>query len=286
MAPAASRYDGRVKTAGRLRARKSLGQHWLTAGRYLSRIAAALEATAADTVIEVGAGTGLLTARLADAASRLIAVEVDEELAGRLRERFGERANVSIVHGDVLELSPEDILGAGKGRLPYAVAGNLPYFIGTAIIRRFLRDRLKPRRMVMTLQEEVAASMTAQPGKMSYLSVETQLFADARLLFRIPPTAFRPPPKVESAVVRLDVHESPEVEVDDIEAFLALVRAGFAAPRKRLRNALAIGLRVEASASEAMIERAGLDAGQRAAELSLGDWRALYFAYRALGADA
>jgi len=236
-----------------------------------------------DTVIDVGAGTGLLTARLAAVASRLIAVEVDEELAGGLRERFREQGNVSIVEGDILELSPEDILGAGNGGLPYVVVGNLPYFIGSAIIRRFLRNPLKPRRMVMTLQAEVAESMAAQPGEMSYLSVETQLFAEARLLFRIPAGAFRPPPKIESAVVRLDVNESPEVEVDDIETFLALVRAGFAAPRKRLRNSLAIGLRMPTRKADAIIERAGLDGGRRAAELSLRDWRSLYFAYRAIG---
>ena len=211
----------------------------------------------------------------------MIAVEVDQRLIERLREKFAGAANVTIVEGDALSMSAAEILAAGGGGLPFVVAGNLPYFIGTAIVRKFLRDVLRPRWMVVTLQAEVAENMAAAPGRMGYLAVQTQVFADARVLFRIPAKAFRPPPKVGSAVVRLDVHDSPDVEVDDVERFLALAAAGFAAPRKRLRNSLAIGLRIVAADAEAMIVRAGLDSAQRPAELSLDDWRALYFAYRA-----
>lgn len=261
-----------------------MGQHWLTDSRYLARIAAAADSTDADTVVEVGAGTGLLTERLTTRAKRLIALEVDARLAEALRARFGESANVTVMEADVLEVGVEEILSAGGGGLPYVVIGNLPYFIGTAIIRKFIQDRVPPRWVIATLQAEVAANMAAAPGRMSYLSVETQVFAEARVLFRIPPRAFRPAPKVDSAVVRLDVHESLDVEVDDISSFLALARAGFAAPRKRLRNSLAIGMRVEAAEAEAVIARAELDPGQRPAELSLEDWRALYFARRATAA--
>jgi 16S rRNA (adenine1518-N6/adenine1519-N6)-dimethyltransferase len=269
----------------RIRARKALGQHWLADSRYLSRIASAADFTEVDTVVEVGAGTGLLTERLAERAKRLIAVEVDDRLAEGLRKRFAENASVTVLEADVLEAEVEEILSAGAGGLPYVVVGNLPYFIGTAILRKFIQHRVPPRWVIATLQAEVAANMAAPPGQMSYLSVETQVFADVRVLFRIPPRAFRPAPKVDSAVVRLDVHESPDVEVDDIGAFLALARAGFAAPRKRLRNSLAIGLRVEAAEAEALIARAELDPGQRPAELSPEDWRALYFAQRAMAAS-
>jgi 16S rRNA (adenine1518-N6/adenine1519-N6)-dimethyltransferase len=268
----------------RVRARKALGQHWLRDSRYLSRIAAAADPAPADTVLEVGAGTGLLTERLAERANRLIALEVEGRLADGLRERFRSRANVAVVQADVLSATVEEILSAGGGGLPYVVVGNLPYFIGTAIIRKFIQDKMPPRWLIATLQAEVAANMAARPGKMSYMSVETQVFAEAQILFRIPPRAFQPAPKVDSAVVRLDVHESPDVEVDDIEAFLALARAGFAAPRKRLRNSLSIGLRVEASEAEAVIARAALDPAQRPADLSLPDWRDLYFALRATAA--
>jgi len=265
----------------RARARKALGQHWLTDGRYLSRIAAAADFTDHDTVVEIGAGTGLLTELLARRASRLVAVEVDSRLAAGLRERYAGRSNVTILEADALEVPVEEVLAAGGGGLPYVVVGNLPYFIGTAIVRKFLQATARPRWLVVTLQAEVARNMAAKPGRMSYLSLETQLFAEARVLFRIPARAFRPTPKVDSAVVRLDVRESPEVEVDDVGAFLSLARAGFAAPRKQLRNSLAIGLRVGIPEVEGMIRRAGLDGSRRPAQLSLEEWRALYFAFRA-----
>jgi 16S rRNA (adenine1518-N6/adenine1519-N6)-dimethyltransferase len=235
----------------------------------------------ADTVIEVGAGTGLLTAHLLGHGSRLIAVELDRELISRLREKFRE-SEVAVVEADVLEAPVQQLLNEGGGGLPYVVVGNLPYFIGTAIVRKFLRDPLKPRRIVATLQAEVAESIAAGPGGMSYLSVEMQLFAAPRLLFRIPPRAFRPPPRVDSAVLLMEVRESPGVEVDDIEAFLELARAGFAAPRKRLRNSLTIGLRDDAPAVDKVLARAGIDGWKRPAGLSLEDWRSLYLAYRAI----
>ncbi len=264
----------------RKRPRKALGQHWLVDRRLLSRIAARADFSDEDTVIEVGAGTGLLTELLAQRARRLIAVEVDPLLAAALRERLAGRPQISIVQADVLALPPDELLRRGGGRLPYVVAGNLPYFIGTAIVRHFLQARVQPRWLLVTLQAEVAQSMAAAPGRMSYLGIETQLFADARVLFSLPPRAFRPPPKVRSAVVRLDVLDGTAVEVDERQAFLQLVQAGFAAPRKRLRNSLAVGLRVTATEAEAVLSAAGIDPALRPAALSLEDWRQVYRAYR------
>jgi 16S rRNA (adenine1518-N6/adenine1519-N6)-dimethyltransferase len=266
-------------TAGH-RPRKSLGQHWLTDRGVLERIADAADFGAADTVIEIGPGKGALTRLLAPKAGRLILVEVDPRLAGALREEFAGSRNVRVLEADVLETPVTDILQRGGGSLPYVVTGNLPYFIGSPIVRKFLTDQLRPRWMVVMLQEEVARRMAAEPGRMGYLSVETQVYASARVLLTVPPKAFRPPPKVRSAVLRLDLHPSPDVEVDDTEAFLALVRAGFAAPRKQLRNSLATGLAVPPIQAEHAIRRAGLDPSRRPQELSLDDWRDLYIAYR------
>ena len=266
-------------TESRGRRRKALGQHWLVDRRVLRRIAGAADIAPDDTVIEVGAGSGLLTDLLARRASRLIAVEIDPELAAPLRERFRGRDNVSVVEADVLSSSPEEVLARGGGRLPYVVVGNLPYYIGSAIVRHFLTARAQPRWLLVTLQAEVARSIAAEPGGMSYLSVETQYYAEPRLLFEIPPAAFRPPPKVRSAVVRLDTREGTAVEVDDREAFFGLVQAGFAAPRKQLRNALAIGLESSASAAAVMLTEAGLEPTRRAQTLTLEEWRALYRAY-------
>lgn len=269
-----------VNGRGRVRARKRLGQHWLTDRRALRRIADAAEFTDEDTVLEIGAGTGLLTELLAERARRLIAVEVDERLATDLRARFGAKESVSVLERDVMEAVPEELLAGGGGGVPYVVVGNLPYFIGTAIVRRFLEAIVKPRRLVVTLQAEVAESVAAGPGRMSYLSVEMQTLVSAKVLFSLPPSAFRPPPKVRSAVVRLDVLDTAEVEVDDREAFLVLARAGFAAPRKRVRNSLAIGLRLPPSEAGGILSAAGVDGDQRPAALRLDDWQDVYFAYR------
>jgi 16S rRNA (adenine1518-N6/adenine1519-N6)-dimethyltransferase len=130
------------------------------------------------------------------------------------------------------------------------------------------------------LQAEVAERIAAQPGEMSYLSVEMQLYAEPRLVFRIPAKAFRPAPKVQSAVLLLEVRDSPDTEVDDQAAFLELVAAGFAAPRKRLRNSLAVGLRATAAEAGAILEKAGVDGGQRPALLTLEQWRDVYYAFR------
>ena len=256
----------------------------MTDRRYLDRIVSACEFGELDTVVEVGAGTGILTERLAERATRLIALEVDVGLAGRLRERFESRKNVTVAEADVLAVSPEEVLKVGGGGAPYAVVGNLPYYIGTAIVRRFLEARLKPQWMIVMLQAEVGESIAAGPGAMSYLSVQMQLDAAARVLFYVPPRAFKPAPKVRSAVVRLDMRDGPAVEVDDREAFLALVRAGFAAPRKQLRNSLAVGLRVKGMEADRVLAEAGLQGSRRPAELSLGEWRALYYGYRSVTA--
>jgi len=269
----------------RRRPRKSLGQHWLSDPGYLKRIAAAAELRAGETVVEVGAGTGLLTRRLAELAAKVIAVEVDAALAARLREKFVGAPNVTVVEADVMALAPEEILTWGGSGLPYVVVGNLPYYIGTPIVRRFLEAAVKPRRMVVMLQSEVAESMCAKPGRMSYLSVQMQLHAETRVLFQVPPRAFRPPPKVRSAVVRLDVRDGPAVEVDDPAAFLEFARAGFAAPRKQLRNSLAVGLGWKGSSVGELLEASGLEGTRRPATLSLGEWRDMYYAYRACGAS-
>jgi len=266
-------------TQSRGRRRKALGQHWLVDRRVLGRIARAADIGPEHTVVEAGAGSGLLTGLLAQRSSRLIAVEVDPELAAGLRERFRDRENVCVLEADVLSVAPEEVLARGGGGLPYVVVGNLPYFIGSAIVRHFLAARAQPQRLLVTLQAEVARNMAAAPGDMTFLSVEVQYYAEPRLLFELPPSAFRPPPKVRSAVLRLDTRHGTAVEVDDREAFFRLVQAGFAARRKQLRNALAIGLGWAAAEAEAVLLEAGLDPGRRAQTLTLQEWAGLYRAY-------
>lgn len=265
-----------VRDAG-VRPVKALGQHFLTDSSIVNRIVAAAELSKDDVVIEVGPGLGVLTERLAEVAGRVIAVEVDGGLASKLREKLVEAANVTIVEQNVLETSPQELLEAGgvAAEAAYVVVANLPYNIGAAVVRRFLESERAPRRMIIMLQREVAESMTALPGDMSLLSVATQVYAEARRLFNVPPRAFYPPPRVTSSVMRLELREEPSVPASELQRFFRIVRAGFSAPRKQLRNSLAQGLRAPAGEVGERIESADLDPSLRPEQLSVFDWLAL-----------
>lgn len=258
------------------RPRKRLGQHFLTDRNILRRIADAAHIEAGATVLEVGAGRGELTAELARRAGVVVAVELDDALAELLRRRFAG-SNVRVVHADVLALSPADLLRAGDAAPPYIVVGNLPFYIASAVIRHFLEGDARPERLVVTVQREVADHMTARPGAMTLLSVAVQAYGQARRLFTIPPGAFYPRPKVYSTVVRIDVAPEPRVGLprDRMSEFFHVARAGFAAPRKRIRNSLALGLGVSPAEAEALLQAAGIDPSRRPGDLALEEWTAL-----------
>ena len=251
---------------------KALGQHFLTDYGYVSRIVAAADLSPQDTVVEIGPGLGVLTERLAGIAGRVIAVELDTELATRLRERAP--GNVTVVEADALTVEPEHLLEAAglAPDTPYALVGNLPYNVGTAIVRRFLEAARQPTRLVVMLQKEVAEAMTKPAGELGLLGVSVQVYARARKLFNVPPRAFYPPPRVTSAVIRLDVHHEALVAPEERERFFRVVRAGFSAPRKQLRNTLAQGLGLPPAAVAAAIEAEDLQPGLRPQQLRVEDW--------------
>ncbi|MDI6856781.1 MAG: 16S rRNA (adenine(1518)-N(6)/adenine(1519)-N(6))-dimethyltransferase RsmA [Dehalococcoidia bacterium] len=264
-------------------ARKGLGQHFLRDRRILQRIVRAAKLSPDDTVVEVGAGLGTLTALLAKRAARVVAVEVDEELCDHLRQRFAETPNLSLVCADVLSLTPSQLLREAGASPPYVVVANLPYYIAAPVLRFFLEATAPPSRLVVMVQKEVAESIVAGPGKTSLLGMSVQFYASPRLLFTVPPSAFYPPPKVQSAVLRLDVRARPAVEVEDTGGFFRFVRAGFSAPRKQLRNALSHALGASAPHVAATIAEAGVDPRVRAQALGLEDWARLYGAFSASG---
>jgi 16S rRNA (adenine1518-N6/adenine1519-N6)-dimethyltransferase len=240
----------------------------------LRRIADAADLSSQETVIEVGAGLGGLTEPLAARAGRVVAIELDELLARYLRRRFA-KTNVVIVQGDALALQPSELLSQAGASGPFVVVGNLPYAIAQPLIRRLLEAKPAPRRLVVMVQAEVAESIVAEPGAMSLLSVAVQLYGEPRLLFRVPPSAFYPPPKVRSAVVRIEVAPGLRVAVEDTEAFFRMARAGFSARRKQLRNALAHGLRIDQATASELLAAAKVDATLRAQALPLEGWAAL-----------
>ncbi len=256
-----------------LRPRKGLGQNFLVDRRALERIVAAAGLTTADTVIEVGPGAGQLTRLLAEAAGRVVAVELDPQMVAALREELAGYTNVELVEADILQVDPAALAGGQ----PYKVVANLPYYITSAALRHLLEAQPPPTRLVVTVQQEVAQRITAAPGEMSLLAVSVQLYGRPQRVARIPAGAFYPPPKVDSAAVRIDVyapHERP-VEVVDKERFFRVVRAGFGQRRKQLRNSLSAGLALPSAEVEAALARARIAPHRRAETLSLEEWAAL-----------
>ena len=257
---------------------KSLGQHFLTDRRVLARILEAADLSSEDTVVEVGPGRGILTRQLVKLARRVVAVEIDETLAARLPAKLGHPPNLTVLNADA---RTADIGVEGD----YKLVANLPYYAANPIIRRFLEAARQPTRMVVMVQKEVAQSMTAPPGRMTTLSVASQFYGSPRMVCAVPPRAFRPAPKVHSAVVSIDVNPEMRRRVDDESRFFKLVRAGFAAPRKQLRNSLAQGLRVAGTEASELLSRVDIDARRRPGTLTVDEWIALYKAMSEEGAD-
>ncbi len=254
------------------RPRKSLGQHFLTDGRVANRIVAAAEPTDGDTILEIGPGTGFLTRRLLERAGQVIAVELDATLAAELPARLDDPPNLNVRHGDARNVEIADLVGR---ETPYKLVANLPYYAAAPIVRRFLETDTPPSILVVMVQREVAAAMTAAPGAMTLISVATQFYAAPSVVTHVPPRCFRPPPKVSSSLVRLDVRQEPATPVNNRESFFALVRAGFRAPRKTLRNSLAQGTAAPPAVVEAISAGVGIDPMRRPATLSIAEWAAL-----------
>jgi 16S rRNA (adenine1518-N6/adenine1519-N6)-dimethyltransferase len=256
---------------------KGLGQNFITDQAALDKIVAAAELTSDDIVLEVGAGLGTLTRRLARKAGHVVAVELDQRLMPVLQSVLPDLDNVTLIQGDILALDPATLVNATSAQHPassiqYKVVANLPYYITSAVLRHLLEASLKPQRLVLTVQREVAERIVAQPGQMSLLAVSVQFYGRPRRLFRIKPGSFFPSPSIESAVVRVDLHATPPVRVEDTGVFFRVVRAGFAQRRKQLRNALAAGLGRSPGEVAAELTMAGVDPRRRAQTLSLEEW--------------
>lgn len=290
-----------------LRPRKGLGQHFLVDESYLARIVEAAEIEPDDTVLEVGPGLGVLTAALCRRAGRVVAVEIDAAMRAVLADRLCAADNLQVVAADILRCDPVALLdgtapadavvpaardGSGAAGTPkaaavrrfgplrphYKVVANLPYYITSAVLRRVLEARERPVRAVVMVQKEVADRATAAPGDMSVLAVALQLHAAVRRIAIVPPGAFHPPPKVASAILRLDLHAAPPVPLPDVDVFFRAVRAGFGQKRKQLKNSLAAGLGLPDADAAAILAAAGVAPQRRAQTLSLAEWSSVAIA--------
>ena len=261
---------------GSFRPKKRLGQHFLHDPHHLDRIAEAADLSEDDVVLEIGAGTGTLTAVLLEQAGQVVAVELDRDLVAYLKQRFGDEPRLHLVHGDILALDPGELVARAVGSpTPYKVVANLPYYITSAVLRHLLEASHPPCLLVVTVQEEVARRICASPPHMSLLAVSVQFYGEPRIVHRIPRGAFQPVPEVDSAVVRVDVFPTPRVDVPDKEFFFRVVKAGFGQRRKQLRNALAAGLHLRREEVTTALTAAGIDPRRRAETLTLEEWARL-----------
>lgn len=253
--------------------KRSLGQNFLIDEGYLDKVAANAELTSADAVLEIGPGPGTLTERLAAQAGTVVAVELDDRLIDLLHSRFADRPAVRIVHGDILDLRPADLFVPPAPS--FKLVANLPYYITSAVLRHMLETPPRPTLAVVMVQKEVALRICARPGDLSLLAVSVRFYAAPRLVHTVPAGAFYPRPKVESAVLRLDVYPEPAVRDVEPERFFRVVRAGFGQKRKQLANSLSAGLALPKPAVRQALEAAEIDPARRAETLDLHEWRNL-----------
>lgn len=254
-----------------LRPNKSLGQNFLVDDSALRRVVNSAELEAGEAVLEIGAGLGNLTRYLATAAQKVIAVEIDKKMLPPLRETLTSFDNVTIINADILSLDPKHLFPDSR----YLVVANIPYYITSPIIRHLIEAESKPQRIILTMQQEVAMRICAEPGDLSLTALGVQIYGSPKIAAHIPAGAFYPTPKVDSAVVRIDLFPSPLISPALLPTFFLLAKAGFSQKRKTLRNSLSAGMRWPKEITEEILNAANIDTRRRAQALSLEEWETL-----------
>jgi 16S rRNA (adenine1518-N6/adenine1519-N6)-dimethyltransferase len=262
-----------------LRADKRLGQNFLQDPYALEKITRVGEIQPSDIVLEIGPGLGSLTRYLAAAAQKVVAVELDDRLFPPLEAVISPYENIQLVHGDVLDIEPNEIIEQAD----YLVVANIPYYITSAVIRHLLEVDARPRRIVLTIQKEVAERICADPGKMSLLALSVQVYGQPHIAARVPAGAFYPAPKVDSSVLVIDIYPAPVIPAELLDTFFLLIKAGFSQKRKKLRNSLSAGMHQSPTEAEKLLRAAEIDPQRRAETLSLDEWGKLSFQYSITG---
>lgn len=250
---------------------KGLGQNFLHDETILQKIVLAAEISSNNSVLEIGAGLGNLTRWLAFYARRVVAVELDIALIPLLKKVVGNQNHVQIIAGDILQMDPGVLMDEDG----YIVAANIPYYITSALFRHLLEAPLKPERMVLTVQREVAERICAQAGKFNLLALSVQVYGSPREVMKIPAKAFYPAPQVDSTLLRVDLYQEPLIPSANLETFFRLSKAGFSQKRKMLHNSLCAGLGWPQEKTEKLLNQAGIDPQRRAQTLTMDEWRLL-----------
>jgi len=255
-----------------MRPNKAFGQNFLVDRAVLLNIVAAADIQADDQILEVGAGTGVLTRELARQARRVVAVELERDMLALLEETTLPYPNVERLARNLLFLDPLEVFGTES----YKLVANLPYYITAPTFRHFLESANPPRLIVVMVQEEVAQRIVAEPGDLSLLAVSVQFYGRPQIVARVPARAFYPAPRVDSAILRIDVQESAPLMAQERDKFFRLVQAGFSEKRKQLHNSLTHGLHRKNEEVRALLTSAGIDTSRRAETLSIEEWLRLW----------
>lgn len=256
-----------------IKAKKSFGQNFLKDASVVTRIIDVADIAPTDWVVEIGPGTGALTEALAKKAEKVIAIELDRDLMPQLLKKFPLSSNVSVVEGDILKMDVNKLVNSltrEVGNKSFKVIANIPYYITAPIIQTLLRLAPQPKDILLMVQKEVAERVTAKAGDMSILSVAVQYYAQPKLLFVVPRSAFEPMPQVESAILRILPGKSFDAEED--KRLFRIVRAGFSSRRKTLANNLAAVLHLSKEIVAKQLRQVGLQENIRAQALTIEDW--------------
>ncbi len=258
---------------------KKFGQNFLIDGRVLEKIIRASGVSKDDFVLEIGPGIGTMTQGLCECAREVAAVEIDKNLIPILADTLQAYDNVEVIHGDILKVDVESLARRKNGGKPIKVVANLPYYITTPIVMGLLESRAPIGSVTIMVQKEVAERMQAGPGGKEYgaLSLAVQYYAKPQVIAHVPPNCFLPRPKVGSAAIRLDCHETPPVQAKDESLMFRIIRASFNQRRKTLVNGLgnAAGLPFGKAQVAEALEGMGLDARVRGEALTLAQFARL-----------
>lgn len=259
----------------KFRFNKGLGQNFLIDEDVLQKIVECTGLTKDDDVLEIGPGIGTLTMELAEYAGKVLTIEVDDNLINILEDGFRDIENIRLHHGDALRVNLKELTGEYL-KEPFSICANLPYYITTPLIAKFFSEGLRLRNIVLMVQKEVAQRMTADPGGKDYgsLSLLVQYYSKPSIVTTVPPSSFVPQPKIDSAVIKLEVYEKPVVDVLDKSLFFRIIRDSFNQRRKTLSNSLkATGISKEIL--DESFKSCGIDPVRRGETLSIEEFASL-----------
>ncbi len=261
-------------------AKKGLGQNFLIDEDALDKIVGAADLKLSDNVVEVGPGTGFLTEQLLDKIEHVTAIEYDSGMVDLLVEKFESSGeNLEIIHSDILNYQ----IQSSKFKVQnYKVVANIPYYITSPLLKHFLQSDIPPSLMVLLVQKEAAEKICGITGK-SLITIETQLFGKPEIIDIVPAESFYPAPKVDSAILKIDVFDKPLVDIEKLKDFLRIVKFGYSQKRKKLSNSLSAGFHLKPAEIKPFLDEADIDLSFRAENLEIGDWKRLVKVLTKLG---